>query len=37
MANLEETMWTLRGKLRSSIALVILGAALLAVIGAIWL
>ena len=34
---LEETMWTLRGKLRWSIAAVILGGALLAAIGAIWL
>jgi hypothetical protein len=33
----EETMWTLRGKLRSSIAVVILGGALLAAIGVIWL
>jgi hypothetical protein len=34
---LEETMWTLRGKLRWSIAVVIFGGALLAAIGAIWL
>ena len=30
-------MWTLREKLRNNIALVILGAAVLAVIGVIWL
>jgi hypothetical protein len=34
---LEETVWTLRGKLRWSIAVVIFGGALLAAIGAIWL